>query len=219
MTGKLTASFYHEVVELTNDQQPDLIVLTGDIAEKQECLAWIKPTLGRLRARLGVYYILGNHEQRLGDVRPLRAALQEAGLNDLGSGWTWIDEAGAAIFLAGTERPWFGTEPDVQASLAARSLPPDNVLRVLLSHTPDEYAFARGHQFDLMLAGHNHGGQIRLPWIGALISPSRFGCRYAGGLYDLSPTVLHVSRGVAGQHSVRFNCPPEIAILKLLRKK
>jgi predicted MPP superfamily phosphohydrolase len=219
MTGKLTASFYHEVVELTNDQQPDLIVLTGDIAEKQQCLPWIKPTLGRLRARLGVYYILGNHEQRLGDVRPLRAALQDAGLRNLGSDWTWIDEAGAAVFLAGTERPWFGTEPDVRAGLAARNESPDNALRVLLSHTPDEYAFARNHHFDLMLAGHNHGGQIRLPWLGALITPSRFGCRYAGGLYDEPPTVLHVSRGVAGQHSVRFNCPPEIAILKLSRKK
>jgi uncharacterized protein len=66
-----------------------------------------------------------------------------------------------------------------------------------------------------MLAGHNHGGQIRLPLIGPLITPSIFGSRYAGGLYHESPTLLHVSRGIAGVHPLRFNCPPELALLVL----
>jgi predicted MPP superfamily phosphohydrolase len=66
-----------------------------------------------------------------------------------------------------------------------------------------------------MLAGHNHGGQIRLPYLGALISPSHYGWRYAGGLYHEPPTLLHVSRGVAGDHCLRLNCPPELALLTL----
>ena len=66
-----------------------------------------------------------------------------------------------------------------------------------------------------MLAGHNHGGQIRLPYLGALITPSRYGCRYAGGLYHEPPTLLHVSRGLAGTHLIRLNCPPELALLTL----
>jgi hypothetical protein len=68
-----------------------------------------------------------------------------------------------------------------------------------------------------MLAGHNHGGQIRLPWLGALISPSWYGWRYAGGLYHEPPTLLHVSRGIAAKHPIRLNCPPELALLILRR--
>src|SRR5207237_8961353 len=86
---------------------------------------------------------------------------------------------------------------------------------VLLSHTPDQLPFARRHDFDLMLAGHNQGGQIRLPYLGALITPSFYGSRYAGDLYFADPTLLHVSRGLAGIHPIRFNCPPEVPLLIL----
>ena len=68
-----------------------------------------------------------------------------------------------------------------------------------------------------MLAGHTHGGQIRIPFIGALISPSHYGFRYAGGVFFEPPTVLHVSRGLAGLHQLRFNCPPELPLLTLTR--
>jgi predicted MPP superfamily phosphohydrolase len=87
--------------------------------------------------------------------------------------------------------------------------------RILLAHTPDHLPWAKSHTFDLMLAGHNHGGQIRLPWLGALISPSWYGWRYAGGLYHEPPTLLHVSRGIAAKHPIRLNCPPELALLVL----
>ncbi|MBC7856123.1 MAG: hypothetical protein IAF94_22055 [Pirellulaceae bacterium] len=88
---------------------------------------------------------------------------------------------------------------------------------MLLSHSPDQLPWARANNFDLMLAGHTHGGQIRLPLIGALISPSKFGFRYAGGLYFEEPTLLHVSRGLCGDHPIRLNCPPELPLLKLVR--
>lgn len=212
MTGKMTRDFYEAVVDQTNALQPDLIAITGDIAETEPCIEWVEPILGRLRARLGKYFVLGNHEQRLRDVAVLRRALAKAGLIDLGSRCEWLQVSGARILLAGDEMPWFGHRPQVEDFLTG-GLQPD--FRLLLSHTPDEYAWARGQRFDLMLAGHNHGGQIRLPYLGALITPSRFGCRYAGGLYHEEPTLLHVSRGIAGLHSVRFNCPPELPLLTL----
>ena len=77
------------------------------------------------------------------------------------------------------------------------------------------FRWAKSHGFDLMLAGHNHGGQIRLPVFGALIAPSRYGFRYAAGLYLEPPTLLHVSRGLAGIHPIRLNCSPELALLIL----
>lgn len=211
MTGDLTAGFYEQIVAETNALKPDLILITGDILEEHCCLPWGPKVLSKLRAKFGTYFILGNHEQRLQDVRPLRAALEKVGLIDVGG---WSGRAmiyGNEVLLAGTELPWFGQAPDCP--------PPgeDGTFRILLSHSPDQIEWAKRHAFDLMLAGHNHGGQIRLPWLGALIVPSRYGCRYAAGVFDEPPTLLHVTRGISGDHLVRLNCPPELALLVLTR--
>jgi predicted MPP superfamily phosphohydrolase len=212
MTGKVTREFYEEIVDQTNALQPDLIAITGDIAETIGCIDWIEPILGRLKSRLGNFFVLGNHEMRLPDANVLRHALVAAGITDLGSRCHWLEVGGTRVLLAGNEMPWFGQRPNVEAFIDNEA-PPD--FRLLLSHTPDEFGWARRQNFDLMLAGHNHGGQIRLPFLGALIAPSRFGYRYAGGVYQEEPTVLHVSRGIGGLHSVRFNCAPELPLLTL----
>lgn len=219
MTGRLTQPFYETIVEQTNALKPDLIVITGDIAEKVACIPWVAPTLGRLQARYGKFFVLGNHEMRLPNVAPLRQALTEAGIVDIASRVDVYPVRGTSVVFAGTERPWFGIAPDM--SERTRGAGPlvtseSDYFRILLSHTPDEYAWARAHEFDLMLAGHNHGGQIRLPLVGPLITPSRFGFRYAGGIYHEPPTVLHVSRGLSGLHQLRINCPPELALLTLV---
>jgi uncharacterized protein len=210
MTGEIGREFYDVVVDETNALNADLVVITGDILEKEKCLSWIAPTLGRLQARQGKYFILGNHETRLKDVAPLRQALRETGLVDLGGKTDVLVVDGVSILLAGTELPWFGSAPEIE-----RGTRNAECFRLLLSHTPDQFSWARSHGFDLMLAGHNHGGQIRLPYLGALITPSRYGFRYAGGLYFEPPTLLHVSRGLGGIHPIRLNCPPELALLVL----
>jgi predicted MPP superfamily phosphohydrolase len=240
MTGTIGREFYDCVVDETNALDVDLIAITGDVLEKEACLPWIAPTLGRLRARGGKYFILGNHERRLRDVAELRHILVESGLTDLGGRCELQDVGGVRVLLAGTEVPWFGTEPAVTSTeysvqstgsqsrtsnpnlrtptpeprtLNRDSLP--NPFRILLSHSPDQLPWARRNGFDLMLAGHNHGGQIRLPYFGALIAPSWYGCRYAGGLYCEPPTLLHVSRGLCAIHPIRLNCAPELALLTL----
>jgi predicted MPP superfamily phosphohydrolase len=217
MTGQLGREFYDVVVDETNALAPDLVVITGDILEKEPCLPWVMSTLGRLKARYGKFFILGNHERRLPDVSVLRRALIEAGLTDLGGKCSLLAIRGAEVLFAGTELPWFGNEPVVPSyAPEPRTLNPEpSPFRILLSHTPDQLPWAKAHGFDLMLAGHNHGGQIRLPYLGALIAPSRYGFRYAGGLYSEAPTLLHVSRGLAGIHPIRLNCPPELALLAL----
>ena len=111
--------------------------------------------------------------------------------------------------------PWCNLNPESR-TLNRDSLP--YPFRILLSHSPDQLPWAQASGFDLMLAGHNHGGQIRLPYFGALIAPSWYGCRYAGGLYCEPPTLLHVSRGLCGIHPIRLNCPPELALLTLIRE-
>jgi predicted MPP superfamily phosphohydrolase len=220
MTGHLGPEFYEVVVSETNELAPDVIVITGDILEKERCLPWGPAILSRLQARYGTYFILGNHERRLRDPAALRKALTDAGLIDLGSRCEVVNIRDTSVILAGTELPWFGAAPDDPDSdpsqlliSANRNLP----FRLLLSHSPDQLPWAKRHGFDLMLAGHNHGGQIRLPWLGALISPSYYGWRYAGGLYHEPPTLMHVTRGISGDHCIRLNCLPELPLL-MLRK-
>jgi predicted MPP superfamily phosphohydrolase len=75
------------------------------------------------------------------------------------------------------------------------------------------------HEFDLVMAGHNHGGQVRLPALGAILAPSRSGTRYAGGVFRRGQTILHVSRGTSSLTPFRWNCPPEIALLVLHSQK
>lgn len=210
MTGEIGEEYYQAVVGETNALNPDLILITGDILEKERCFGWVPSTFGRLKSRLGTYFILGNHEYRLPDPQRLRQLLEDQGLIDLGSRCEVMSVGGCRLLLAGNERPWFGKFPEV---------PPRSTnhaeFRMLLSHTPDQLEWARSHDFDLMVAGHNHGGQIRLPYLGALITPSLYGYRYAGGLFHEPPTLLHVSRGLGGIHPIRLNCPPELALLEL----
>jgi hypothetical protein len=111
MTGHLGREFYEVVVEETNSLKPDLIVVTGDILEKERCLSWGPAILARLQAPYGTFFIFGNHEKRLHDPSALRMALRETGLIDLGSRCETISIHGVEIMLAGNELPWFGAAP------------------------------------------------------------------------------------------------------------
>jgi predicted MPP superfamily phosphohydrolase len=129
-------------------------------------------------------------------------------------GGTWREQTirGGRILLAGDELPWFGVAPALHDAP-----PPGDAFRILVTHTPDRFAWARRNHFRLVLAGHNHGGQVRLPVLGPIVAPSRHGVRYAGGLYQEGGATLHVSRGVSAVHLLRFNCLPELTKLVLTR--
>jgi uncharacterized protein len=212
LSGRIDRRYFEEIVRLTNQARPDLIALTGDVCDAAACIEWIPETFAPAEARLGKYFILGNHDLRTRDVARLRAAMAQAGFVDLGGRRQTIDEG--RIEIAGNERPWFSAPPDEVATAAGRA---DDRLRILLAHTPDQLAWARAGQFDLMLAGHTHGGQIRFPIVGPVICPSWHGTKYAAGFFDAPPTLLHVSRGTASLLPLRLNCPPEITTLVLSR--
>jgi predicted MPP superfamily phosphohydrolase len=213
LTGKIRRAWFEEVIACALDLRADLVAVTGDLVDKRRCLEWIPGTLGRLSAPNGVYFVLGNHDQRV-EVRALRQALADCGLIDLGGQWKVQPIRGRPVVLAGDERPWFRPGPrETDRPLPAA----EAALNLLLAHTPDQYHWARRQQFDLMLAGHLHGGQIRFPVVGPVVAPSLHGVRYAGGVYHEGPTVLHVSRGISGVDLVRWSCPPEISKLVLVR--
>jgi uncharacterized protein len=212
MSGRITQAYFERVVDEVNRIEADLVAVTGDIVERDRCLDWLPSTLGRLEARDGVFFVLGNHDRHVQKQR-LLAALADAGLHHIGGSWRKMTIRHTPVILAGNELPWFAPAADLRDAppRGAQGLP----LRILLAHTPDQLDWAQANDIDLMLAGHNHGGQVCLPLIGPIVAPSRHGVRYAGGTFRAGNTVMHVSRGTSSLTPVRWNCPPEIAVLIL----
>jgi uncharacterized protein len=212
MSGRLTRAFFEHVVDEVNRMAVDIVAVTGDIVEGNKFLESLPSTLGRLKSRYGVYYVLGNHDRRADETK-LREALADAGLTNVGSTWVQIVVNGAPLVFAGNELPWY--KPAADLSNCPNESNAGRPTRVLLSHSPDQFKWAQANDVDLMLAGHLHGGQVRLPLIGAVTSPSIHGVRYAAGLFTAGNTVMHVSRGISALTPLRYRCPPEIAILVL----
>lgn len=222
-TGGLTRAYYHYVVDRMQELEPDLIALTGDIVDEEECLEWLEPILGRLIAPLGCYFVFGNHDKRL--TRPEAAAerLEAIGWFDLGKRDARIDPAELPgdlpgrpeLILCGNERPWFERHVG-EYWQTGRGDDANSALKIALAHSPDQHAWARRLGMDLMLAGHTHGGQIRIPGLGPLVAPSWYGSQFASGVFCLPPTVMHVSRGLAGTQPLRWRCSPEISLLTIV---
>jgi predicted MPP superfamily phosphohydrolase len=211
-TGKVGKAYFREVVRIGNELQPDLIALTGDYADDNACIGWIPETLGRLTAKYGVYFVLGNHDTYI-DTRRVHETLNTCGPIDLGGQWLRVEIGGESIILAGNELPWIAPAADL--SRCGPSSAEGGPVRIVLSHSPDQICWARANGVDLMLCGHTHGGQIRFPLIGAILMPSFYGVKFDNGLFHVPPTILHVTRGVSGKQSLRWNCRPEIALLTL----
>lgn len=211
-TGRIAKPYFDEVTRQANELHSDMVAITGDLVDSPHCLDWLPDTLGRLHAPHGVYFVLGNHDLRAGAAQ-VRQILAGCGLIDLSGRWLRSEVRDQGIVLAGNELPWFRPAADM------RSCPPKDDrsrdFRILLSHSPDQFTWAQRNDFDLMLAGHTHGGQICFPWIGPILAPSKYGVRYSAGTFYLPPLVMHVSRGISGLQPLRFNCPPELTRLVL----
>lgn len=225
LCGTPDRAFFHYVMECCmKEGVPDLLMLTGDIVDSEWHHRWIVPILGKLRWHVGAFAILGNHDSWR-DVTLIRRRLRRVGMTVLGGDaltpdpspggrggkcWQQINVRGAPMVVAGHEGPWFTPIADLTNC-------PEGIFRLLLSHTPDNINWARAHHIDLMLAGHVHGGQIRLPVLGSVFVPSRYSRKYDCGTFFESPTVMHVGRGLSGQHPLRFFCKPEVTRI-ILRK-
>ncbi|MBS0266576.1 MAG: metallophosphoesterase [Planctomycetes bacterium] len=206
--GTVDRPYFEKVVEHAQSLPADLIVMSGDLLDREDLVSWLPATLGKLSAPLGCYFVLGNHDSYLTNVSEIREHMERLGWHDLAGHTVVVQHQGQSLVLCGSERPWMGTQPDLAHV-------PAGAFRLFVSHTPDNLHWAKQHDIDLMLAGHNHGGQIRLPWFGPVYSPSAYGAHFASGVFYREPTLLHVSRGIAGRHPLRLNCPPELIRLTL----
>jgi predicted MPP superfamily phosphohydrolase len=208
---------YDALIERLNQSAPDLLLITGDFLNDQHehrpGLRTLKRLLPRLKARLGAYAILGNH-----DVDLLEPYLREMGVTLL-DGRRALLESGEAklelIGLGGVARH------DLDAHFIAAQPPKEpGTLRIVLSHYPDHFRRIRPLNADIFLAGHTHGGQICLPGGWPIITHDRMPRRYAKGVHRLDRTWYIVSRGFGfAGIPVRFNCPAEVAQITLAPAK
>jgi predicted MPP superfamily phosphohydrolase len=205
--GTPDRAYYEQVMDLCAGWEPDLVAFTGDLVDTDGHYRWVVPVLGRLRWRCAAFAALGNHDYYY-DPPLLRRRLRKLGMHVPGNAWTQVEVRGEPLVVVGHEGPWFRPGPDLSGC-------PDGPFRLCLSHTPDNIAWARRQGIDLMLAGHVHGGQVRLPLVGSVLVPSLYGRRFDGGTFQMPPTVLHVSRGLGGEHPLRYNCRPEVTKLVL----
>jgi predicted MPP superfamily phosphohydrolase len=199
--------YYEFMVSQAVALKPDVFVFTGDLIDKMELLDTAVSTLRPLTDVAPCYFILGNHDWKY-QYETIRAAVSASGWKCVTGSHEIVTVAGRKVLLAGSERPWMGDVPP-----AVRDAGCD--LRILLSHSPDQYLFAQRSGYDVMLSGHTHGGQVVLPLIGPVYSPSIFGVSYVSGLFQLGDLTMHVSRGIGGKDPMRWRCSPELTCLEI----
>ena len=186
---------------------PDLVCLGGDYVDTAEHRDWIVPLLGPLRAAEARMAIVGNHDQHY-KPSAIRKELTAAGYDVLGNGWREATIRGERCVLVGHEGPWFTPPPDLSSA-------PTGLFRLCLSHTPDNFYWGRRNGIGLMLCGHVHGGQVRVPLVGSIFVPSVYGRRFDAGVFAGDGTVMAVSRGVSGKEPLRFRCRPQVLRITL----
>jgi predicted MPP superfamily phosphohydrolase len=212
-----TGAWEEEILEAVSEARPDLILLTGDYVDRKADTGKLTGFLQRLLDIAGedrVFAVTGNFETYTG----ISPVITDAGVPLLDGVVVIHTRRSAALQIAGIGFHAFPVAEDRLGEVAAQLDP--SVPAVLLHHMPD-LAESQGIQaFDLVLCGHTHGGQVRMPFYGALITLSRFGKKYEAGLYELGDkTRMYVSRGVGTEPlpgmRLRFLCRPEVAVFEL----
>jgi predicted MPP superfamily phosphohydrolase len=204
------------IVQRTNELQPDLIVILGDYISGGRGTANkvppedFAPLFREFRAPLGVYSVLGNHDWWY-DGNRVRNALEANGIRVLDNEMTKLDVRGTPLWLAGLADLWTRT-PRIPETINAI---PEGDTIIALTHNPD--IFPRLPQrVPLMLAGHTHGAQIRLPFIGPIVQPSRVSAAYTRGHVSENGHHLFVTTGIGTSIApARFGVTPEIVLLTL----
>ncbi len=195
-----------------NALQADLVAVTGDlIASGPAFVPVVAASLGKLRARDGVFACMGNHDY-FTDGEAMVTALERAGLDVLRNRGVPIRRGDRTLYLAGVDDTWTHRN-DVPRALAAR---PAGAPAVLLAHDPALFPEAAAHGVDLTLSGHTHGGQLGVPFLAKRYNLARLMTEFTTGLYRHGPSTLYVNRGLgATALPVRLAVPPEISLIVL----
>ena len=201
--------------------EPDLICIDGDLFDEHTDLAMLPPLLRGLCAIAPVYYVTGNHEWRVPGLRGILAQMRACGVTVLQDDWRVLRRGEDALVLAGTDDPCGPAERKTPAELIAdiRAEAGEAAFLLLLAHRNDQLPQWSALGVQAVLAGHCHGGVVRLPFVGGLFGTDRrLFPAWDAGLYRQGETALYVSRGL-GYTNVHFRLfnRPEVAVIVLRR--
>jgi predicted MPP superfamily phosphohydrolase len=212
----VTEAFLRRAVALAASTRPDMIVVTGDyVTDSTRYAASCASALAPLRARYGVFGVLGNHDYWTEDVQEVADAVTGAGVRMLTNASAKIPVPGADWWLCGLDDAWAG-KPALDGTLQDV---PEGAFKILLCHEPDYADHAATRGIPLQLSGHSHGGQVILPGGEPLITP-RLGRKYPIGLRQVAGTATQVYTNVGlGVISIpiRLNCAPEVTLITLAK--
>lgn len=226
----VTEEKIRHVVEKINEQNADLVVILGDFVSDTDCrkgilrmpIATIADNLKGIRANLGVFAVMGNHDLCIGDA-PIRRELRRVGYRLLVNEIVTIEKNGQKFRLLGLTdhlklNSWMSFDADVR-KMVAQAEPTGDF--IVLEHSPDvfevlNYYKMLGKDFKLMIAGHTHGGQVWFPVLGTPIVPSSYGQKYNYGHKREYDTDIFITTGIGTSIlPIRFMMPPEIAVLTI----
>lgn len=211
---------------MIKELQPDIILLTGDLIDSYHTnvdisLRFVQQVVDIAPA----YYVTGNHEVRIPeDYQRLKTGMEAAGVTVLDSAVT-LERNSETVTLLGVPDPSAtGLHPEFYTQITDRLLEEkvtgDMCYRILLCHRPEVFEAFEDNGIDLAFSGHTHGGQIRLPLIGALFSPDQgLFPQYDMGIFTEEDTTMIISRGLGNSSfPFRVNCPPEIVAVTLIHE-
>lgn len=215
----------NELISMIRKQEPDAILLVGDIADDKEPLTGVRLLLEGIRGVSPVYYVTGNHEFWLYDIEQTKDKFREYGVRVLENGYEHLKVGNTDIVFAGVEDPdirlfkeftydWVGEMEDAFLPLWNES-----GFKILLAHRPELIEEYKNFDFDLVVSGHSHGGQIRIPlFVNGFYAPDQgWFPRYAGGLYKHDTLTHIVSRGTSNPLIIpRVFNPPEVVAIDIV---
>ena len=216
-----------KLLTILREADPDIIAITGDVIDSRN--TDIDMALQFTKAAMEIapcYYVTGNHEARVSEYDELKAGLIEQGVVVLEDATTEISLDGDTIILVGVNDPsyqtdyLFGDSQTVMNGKLQEITAAENEFTILLSHRPELFEIYADNNMDLILSGHAHGGQFRLPFVGGLVAPNQgLFPKYDAGLYTEENTNMIVSRGIGNSIlPFRFNNRPEVILIDLQSK-
>ena len=214
------------LIDLVRAQAPDAVLLAGDIADDEVPNRGTELLLEAVAGKYPCFYVTGNHEFWAEDTEEILEMFRRYGVTVLAGTWSDLTVRGQTIRIFGVDDPeGFEAAPGeavpagwLEQWETCRAGLEEGTFSVLLSHRPELTELYRGSGFDLVVSGHAHGGQVRVPLLlNGLYAPNQgFFPQYAGGLYDLDGTALAVSRGLSISRLPRVFNPPEAVVIDLV---
>lgn len=209
-----------KLLELIEDSQPDIIVITGDMIDSRNTKVDVALDFAEEAVKIApCYYVKGNHEVRVSEYEELKEGLIDLGVVVLENEKTQITKQGERIFILGVDDP--DSQSDKPENFMNRNLEllkdDENTFNILLSHRPELFDIYVEKDMDLVFSGHAHGGQFRLPFVGGLIAPHQgILPEYDSGIYTEDNTNMVVSKGIGNSlFPFRFNNRPEVVLVEL----